>query len=176
MLNLDMKKLDRICFVIILSVSLGCSYWVMSQGIRKKRQIRQENEIISKKLADLNMAKANLARLQSILNKTRRELEALNERVPESANIGDVLKQTDLLMKKRKIALTSLQPLPSSKEKLYTKIPIRLVFKGSFVHIYHTLRDLETMNRMVVPEKMVITRSSLTDNCKVDLIASVFQR
>ena len=103
MLNLDMKKLDRICFVIILSVSLGCSYWVMSQGIRKKRQIRQENEIISKKLADLNMAKANLARLQSILNKTKRELEALNERVPESANIGDVLKQTDLLMKKRKI-------------------------------------------------------------------------
>jgi len=32
------------------------------------------------------------------------------------------------------------------------------------------------MNRVVVTEKMVISRSSLADKCQVELIASVFQR
>jgi Tfp pilus assembly protein PilO len=80
------------------------------------------------------------------------------------------------LMHERKIVLTSMQPLPTVEEKHYTKIPIRLIFKGSFVNIYRLLHDLETMNRVVVTEKMVISRSSLADKCQVELIASVFQR
>lgn len=175
-MNLSIKTLDRLCLVIVIIVSLGCGYWVMSQGIRKHRQIRQENEIISKRLGELKTAKANLSNLNKMLDETRTELEALNERVPESPNIGEILRQADSLMKKRKIVLTSLQPLPTIEEKLYTKIPIRLIFEGYFVNIYHLLHDLETMNRMVVTEKMVITRPSLAKKCRVDLTASVFQR
>ena len=175
-MNLNIRTLDRICLVIVLIVALGCGYWVMRQGIRKHRQIRQENEIISKRLAELKTAKSNLAQLNSVLDKTRRELEVLNERVPESPNIGDVLKQANSLMKKRNIELTSLQPLPTAEEELYIKIPVRFVFKGSFVNIYQMLHDLENMNRMVITEKMIITRSSLSEKCQVDLTASVFQR
>ncbi len=62
------------------------------------------------------------------------------------------------------------------EEKIYTKIPVRLIFKGSFVNIYNLLYDLETMNRMLVTENMTISRPNLNDSCQVDLTASVFQR
>ena len=61
-------------------------------------------------------------------------------------------------MKKRKVTLVSLQPIASVEEKLFTKIPIKLMLKGSFVNIYNLLYDFETMNRMLVAENMTITR------------------
>jgi len=79
-------------------------------------------------------------------------------------------------MKNRKIILLSLQPLPPVEEKLYTKIPIRLMFEGSFASIYHLLYDLETMNRMLVAENMSITRRNLDEKCQAEITASVYQR
>ena len=80
------------------------------------------------------------------------------------------------LMKDNKITLISLQPLPPVEEKLYTKIPIRLMFEGSFASIYHLLYDLETMNRMLVAEDMSISRRNLDENCHAVITASVYQR
>ena len=173
---LDLKKLDRICLAIVVIVALVSGYWFSRQVIKERRLIRQENEIISKKMKELNLAEANLEHLNVLLENTKKKLESVNARIPDSAHIGKFLKQVDALMQKRNIVLTSMQPLSTIEEKLYTKIPIRLVFKGSFVNIYHLLHDLETMNRMVVTEKMVISRPSLADQCQVELIASVFQR
>jgi len=173
---IDIRKLDRICLAIVAIVTLASGYWFSTQVIKERRLIRQENEIISQKMKELNLAEANLEHLNGLLDTTKRKLESLNARIPESAHIGKVLKQVDALMHERKIVLTSMQPLPTVEEKHYTKIPIRLIFKGSFVNIYRLLHDLETMNRVVVTEKMVISRSSLADKCQVELIASVFQR
>lgn len=173
---LDLRKLDKTCLAIVVIVTLVSGYWFSKQVIKERRLIRQENEIISKKTKELNLAEANLENLNALLDATKKKLESLNARIPESAHIGKFLKQLDALMQKRNLVLASMQPLSAIEEKLYTKIPIRLVFRGSFVNIYHLLHDLETMSRMVVTEKMVISRSSLADQCQVELIASVFQR
>ena len=173
---LDIRKLDKICLAIVVITTFISGYWFSKQVIKERTLIRQENEIISKKMKELNLAETNLEHLNVLLDTTRKKLESLNARIPDSAHIGKVLKQVDALMQRRKILLTSMQPLPTVEEKLYTKIPIRLVFRGSFVNIHHLLHDLETMNRVMVTEKMVISRSSLADKCQAELIASVFQR
>jgi Tfp pilus assembly protein PilO len=125
---------------------------------------------------ELQSVEANFEHFNALLESTKSELETLDKRIPESANIGEVLKEVDSLMKQRKVLLISLQPLPTVEDKLYTKIPIRLMFKGSFVDIYHLLYDLEKMNRMLVTERMTITRDSLDEKCQAELIASVFSR
>ena len=79
-------------------------------------------------------------------------------------------------MKKRKITLISMQPMPGIEEKLYTKIPIRLMLKGSFINIYNLLYDFESMNRMLVAENMTISRSKLDEDCQAELTANVYQR
>jgi Tfp pilus assembly protein PilO len=176
MMNLNIKTLDRICFVLVVLVSLVCAYWVVKQSVKQRREITQEDQIISKRVKELKSAEENFEQLNQLLKETKRELESMDKRIPMSADIGGVLKQLDVLVKNRNILLLSLQPLPMVEEKLYTKIPIRLMFEGSFGNIYNLLYDLETMNRMLVTESMTISRPNLNNSCQVDLAASVFQR
>jgi Tfp pilus assembly protein PilO len=66
--------------------------------------------------------------------------------------------------------------MASVEETLYTKIPIKLMLKGSFSNIYNLLYDFETMNRMVVAENMTISRSNFAEDCQAELTANVYQR
>jgi hypothetical protein len=51
-----------------------------------------------------------------------------------------------------------------------------MVFKGTFTDIYGTLRDLETMNRILVMDKINISKTVSAPLCKVELTACVFER
>jgi Tfp pilus assembly protein PilO len=176
MMNLDIKTLDRICIVLVVTVSLVCAYWVFKQSVKQRRHITEEDKIISKRVKELKSAEENFEQLNQLLKEIKTELESMDKRIPKSADIGGILKQLDALVKNRSVVLISLQPLPMVEEKIYTKIPIRLMFKGSFANIYNLIYDLETMNRMLVTENMTISRANLNDSCQVDLTASVFQR
>jgi Tfp pilus assembly protein PilO len=102
------------------------------------------------------------------------ELETLNERIPERANMGEFLKKVDSLMKERQVVLIQLEPKPTVEHKLYTKISVRLLFKGSFVNTYRLIYDLETMNRKLVIENINMTKSNDDQDCRIDLTAAVF--
>ena len=141
-----------------------------------QKLIRQENEILSKKLEDLNLAETNLQRLKSILDSTQNELKILNERIPDSTQIGEFLKQVNALMERKEVDLISIHPQAIMEEKNCNRIPIRLIFEGSFEKVYQILHELETMNRTVVMEKMQITKSVDAKHCHVDLTANIFQR
>jgi len=175
-MTLSIKNLDRTCLAVLVTVSVICGYLAVSHVAGQKRQIRQENELLSQRLSDLNLADTNLQRLKEVLDATRTELESLNEQIPETAKMGEFLKKVDSLMKERKTALINLEPLPTVEEKLYTKNPVRLIFEGSFIKVYQALHDLETMNRKVVMEKINIAKSGKDQECRVDLTASIFER
>jgi len=175
-MGLSIKNLDRICLVIVIIVTMVCGYLATRSTIKQRKIIRQKNEMLDKKTADLNVTETNLQHLKTVLNATRTKLKTLNERIPESAEIGNFLKQIDLLIIKRKIDLITLEPLATVEERLYTKIPVRMVLKGDFVNVYRLLCDLETMNRMLIMEKIVISKSEKKADCRVELKASVFER
>jgi Tfp pilus assembly protein PilO len=175
-MTLSLKNFDRMCLGIVVIVSVSCGYLTVNHVTKQQRQIRQENALLSKRLRDLDLADTNLNHLKTVLNATRRELATLNEQIPETAKMGEFLKGVDALMKQREAVMINLQPLPIVKEKLYTRNPIRLIFKGPFAMIYRVLCDLETMNRTVVMEKMTIAKSNIPQECRVDLLASIFER
>ena len=79
-------------------------------------------------------------------------------------------------MNQRQLVLISLQPLTAKDEEIYFKNPIQLMFKGNFVDIYHLIHDLEKMNRIVVMERMTITRQESSDQCRVELMVNVFEQ
>jgi Tfp pilus assembly protein PilO len=171
-----MTKLDRTCLAILVVVTTLCGYWTVSYGNKQKRQIQQERELLSKRLKDLNLADTNLQRLRAVLDATRLELKTLNERIPEKTNMGEFLKKVDSLTKERQLVLIQLEPQPTVEHKLYTKISVRLLFKGSFVNTHRLIYDLETMNRKLIIEKIRISKSDNDQDCRVDLTAAVFTR
>jgi Tfp pilus assembly protein PilO len=176
MMNISVKTLDRIGFSLVISLAFICGYWVVKDSSSKHRQLRQDNEIVSKSLDQLKSAEDNFKNINLLMSQTKKELEFLDKRIPKSVNIGEVLKEIDSSTKKRKVTLMSMQPMAGVEEKLYTKIPIKLMVRGSFVDIYNLLYDFETMNRMLVAENMTISRSNLAEDCQAELTANVYQR
>jgi Tfp pilus assembly protein PilO len=173
---LKIPLLNRVCLALIITVSLAFGYWTVNWTFKQHRLLRQENDLLAKKLKDLNLAETNLQHLKKVLDTARKELNLLNERIPESAKIGEFLKHVNLLVQERNVNLISLHPQPVVEEKHCNRIPIRLVFEGPFGSVYQLLYDLETMNRMVVMETMQMTKSNEAEICRVNMTASVFER
>ncbi|MGD8264136.1 MAG: type 4a pilus biogenesis protein PilO [Desulfobacterales bacterium] len=173
---LKIHTLDRACIALLITVSLVLGYWTLNWTFKQHRLLRQENELLAKKLKDLNLAETNLQHLKKVLDTARKELNILNERIPESSKIGEFLKHVNLLVNERNVNLISLQPQPAVEEKHCNRIPIRLVFEGPFGSVYQLLYDLETMNRMVVMETMQMTKTNKAQVCRVNVTASVFER
>ena len=171
-----MKNLDRICLFTIIIVVGMCGFWVAKQGVKQKTQIRQEKAQYARGVENLNLAASNLQRLHSGLETVKSESKAIKEQIPETVGIGKFLKQIDSLVKRRNIVLITLQPLPEEQEKYFTKIPIRLMFQGAFSDICHLLHELETMKRLLVTEKINISKSGIGGQCRVDLTLNVFKQ
>lgn len=170
------KQLNRTCLAVVMVVSLACGYLAVHQVMKKDRQFGIEKDILSKKINELNLATGNLKDLKAALAETKQKLDYLNERIPKSGKIGLFLKQINALIKQRMITMVSLEPLPASEEKIYLKNPIKLLFSGNFVDVYHFIRDLEEMHRVVVMKQLAITKQKDTDFCRVELMINVFEQ
>ena len=176
MMNITIKQLDRLCLVIVVAVSLTGGYLTVRHITQKKQQFGVEKNIFSKRMKEVNLATSNLQQLKTNLTEVKKELGYLNERIPQTGKIGLLLTQINSLMKQRRITLISLEPLPVRQEEVYLKNPVRLVFNGRFIDIYHLILDLEKMNRLVVMETMTISKQDNSDHCQVELLTSVFER
>lgn len=176
MMTLRLKKLDRVCLSLVVIISIICSYLVVHHVSKQERQILQENDLLAKKLKDLDLADSNLEHLKMNLETARKELKVINEKIPETAEIGTFLKEIDSLMKERKVLLINIEPISAVKMRNYIRIPIQLQFKSSFEDTYKILHDLETMNRLLVMENINISKSSIDKYCQVNVTTSVFAR
>ncbi|MFC1516350.1 type 4a pilus biogenesis protein PilO [Thermodesulfobacteriota bacterium] len=172
---LSVKNLDRICLFIVLLSSGAAIFWILGQGVKLDMQVRKEKDLLASRQKNLSMAESSLQQLNATRAATRMEIVSLNERVPDSTDMGKFLKELDALINRRNIELITVQPMSKVKESQFVRIPVRMIFHGAFLDIYHLLYDLETMKRMLVMEKMNISKSGRDANCRVDLTANIFE-
>ena len=132
--------------------------------------------MITQGAKDLDLAESQLRYLTKCLQVTEKDLESLRRRIPESAEIGEFLKRLDACRQRNAITLLSVQPQSEQREKLYTRIPIRMLFKGPFARVYRMLYEFETMDPALVIEKMVMSNLDESKECQVDLTANIFER
>ena len=175
-MTINLKILDRICLAGVIFVVSAMGYWGFHTHWEKKRTIKRESDLFSQGIRALNRAENNLKEYKTALDSTREQINALHQRIPKDAEIGGFIKQLDSFMKKNEIGLLSVNPMPVKKEKFYLKVPLRLSFKGSFGRVWRLLRDLDTMERTVVMENLVIRKSDTEDDCLVNLTANIFEQ
>jgi len=173
---MEIKTFDRICFVVVVVISLVSGYWTVSRNVKQLREIRQEKKLLSGSLTDFDLAETNVHRLNAAIVETKKQLKTLNERIPDSAKIGEFLRQLNGVMRERELVLESFQPQPAVEKRLFTRLPIRLISRGAFANIYTFLYDLEKMNRLVDVEKIIITRIGADQSCRLEMITNIFER
>lgn len=169
--------LDRAGLAIVLATAIGGLLWAAGHIVLHQRQLQQEKALMVKELADLKLAEGNLQTLRAARSRVQADAAGLYRQIPPHIEIGALVRKLHGCMRDRRITLASLQPQPAVSEELYTKIPIRMVFQGSFVDIYRFFHDLETIEPLLVPEKVNISGSeSPRGNCQVELTLLAFER
>jgi len=171
-----MKMFDKVCLATVIIISAICSYFLVRRLSHEKRKMINEKDLVSMKLKDLDLANTNLEELRGILDATQEELKIINEKIPETADIGTFLRKIDSLMNEREDVVINVEPQPSIKEAHYSRIPIRMRFEGTFSDIYKILHGLETMNRLIVMENIDISKSNTGKHCRVSLTTNIFER
>ena len=171
-----MKRFDKVCLAIVITISITCGYFALCSIAEEKRKNLEEKDLLSMKLKDLDLANTSLEELKRILAATREELKIINEQIPETADIGTFLKTIDSLMNDREDVVINVEPQPSIREAHYSRIPIQMGFEGRFSDVYKILYGLETMNRLIVMENIDISKSNTGKHCQVSLTTNIFKR
>jgi len=172
----SIKNLDRLCLIVIIVVTVLSAFWVVKSGMTQRLTAQKKNDLLSKRMDDLVLADASLQRINEIVAEEKDQLKFLNALIPESAEIGKLLKRLNGLIKARHISLISIQPLATVKEALYSRIPIQMTLTGAFADAYRLLCDFEGMDRLVRVERIAIVKVGEGESCKVDLTISIFER
>ena len=175
-MDMDIEKLDRICLIALVVVVLAVGSWVIVGNIREVGAIQQKNQLLASTLKELASAETSYQQLNRTIADKKRKVKQLHDSVPNSAQIGAFFQNLDILVKKREMTLESFKPLPKVEEKRFNRIPIRLISRGEFRNIFHFVRDLETMNRFVELEKVLIAGNDKSEDIKLDMTASIFER
>jgi Tfp pilus assembly protein PilO len=171
------RYLDRTCLVIVLITIIGGLLWTTGNVVNRQRQLQQEKDHMVKEFAGLKLAEGTLQSLGTARSGVQVGVAGLYRRIPQHIEIGALIKKLHARMKERQIKLAIFQPQSPVSEELYTKIPVRLVFQGSFLQIYRFFHDMETMDQLLVPEKITISGSESTQgNCQVELTLLAFER
>jgi Tfp pilus assembly protein PilO len=170
------KKLDRVCLAILVLVALAGTAWNISTMMSQERLLTRDRELRGQEHSRLEQADRNRKALQQALSRLQPELAGLKKRIPQQTDMGVLLQQLNLRMRERRITMATIQPQTAVPEGLYTKIPVRLVYQGSFLQAYRFLYDVETMDRLLVPEKITMTALEQHRECQVDLTLLVYER
>lgn len=175
-MRLNLKHLDLICLAAIIVVAGMSGYWIVKKGAKQRTSIQQANTMYAGSLKNMSLADSSLKQLKKGLADVSAELKSLNEGIPKVAEIGKFLKQLNILIKQRNVVLITLQPMPGEKKTYFTQRPIRMMFKGAFNDIFDLVHDLETMKRVLVAEKMTITKIGGGEHCQVNLMLNIFEQ
>jgi Tfp pilus assembly protein PilO len=173
---MSIKRIDVICLSVVVLITLITGCLIGYSWIEKNRQDLQKKELISRRSDELKTAERNMQYLREALALERKTLASIDERVPDSTEIGNFLRQLNTLAEKNQVGLISINPLAPLKDDYFTRVPIHMVCKGSFNRIYGLLHDLEQMKRAMVMERITISRPNITEACHLDLTAAILQR
>jgi Tfp pilus assembly protein PilO len=160
--------------LLFLCVVVGS--WKIVGNINDLGKIREKNQLLASTVRELASAETSFQKLNVSIQDKKKKIKQLHDSAPDSAQIGAFFQNLDQLVEKRQMTLESFKPLPKVEEKRFNRIPIRLISRGDFKDIFYFIRDLETMNRFVELEKVSIARPDNSQECKMDMTASIFER
>jgi Tfp pilus assembly protein PilO len=172
----SIKNLDRACLVVLVLVAIAGTTWNVGTSLSQERLLKRDREVRVQERSLLEQADRNRKALQQAMNQLQPALTDLKKRIPQQTDMGGLLKQLNHRTRERQITMATIQPQAAVPEGLYTKTPVRLVFQGSFLQAYRFLYDVETMERLLVPEKITIIGVEPHRECQVDLTILLYER
>ncbi|MBC8442440.1 MAG: type 4a pilus biogenesis protein PilO [Deltaproteobacteria bacterium] len=175
-MNLNMRAVDMACILLLVVAVAAGGFFLQQNFSHHSSHVKLEKEELSTQENSLNLAVEKLAKLESQFKEQEDRVLELNKRVPKAPGMGDLLSQVHGLVKQRNINLIDFNHKPAQGFERYKLIPVQVIVKGDFLNIYRLIHDLETLNRVLIFEKIMIKKQDGKNLCQATFMASVFQQ
>ena len=173
-MKFNIKTVDRVCLVVICLIAVSLGYWTLNNRMNDREKKNRDKAIYSGISNNLSNVQKDLEYLTSMRDKKKKILDLLKKRIPDTPEAGFFLKTIDKSIRDNNLELISVNPQTPMEEGPYSRIPVQIVLRGGFKKIYGLVHDLETMERLIVVEKLKVERTFKDKDCRAELTAAIF--
>ncbi len=175
-MRLKTHTVDVICGIGLLAVLFGGVLAVIASGTATARAVSRQNERVTQRMEELKQAQSVLERLDRALRNNEAALDQLQKRLPESQAMGAFLADLDILMRNSGIDLSNVTPGAPVREALCSRMPLRFSCRGSFEGLHRALYGLETQERIVRVDQVVVKMDEQSGDCSMDVSCRIYGR
>ncbi|MFH1491481.1 MAG: hypothetical protein ABII06_21440, partial [Pseudomonadota bacterium] len=84
----DIKMLDRLCLAGVILIAGAMGAWTFQAHLKQEKAAGRKTELISQGLKELALVENSLKDFKTSLDKARKGITVLHERIPENAEMG----------------------------------------------------------------------------------------
>ena len=171
---LNIKTLDIVCLTGLLTLALGGSIVLAGTAMARTKESVSRDKVRSLRLAELLKAEQVKSDIDAGLRTHRPAFVAIQQRLTKSRNIGEFIADLDRIALRRKVDLDRVDPGAKREDVGYHRTTVSFACRGSFIDLHAVLCDLELMPRLLRIESVDMNRSSLADDCSMNVSCCVY--
>lgn len=142
--------------ILLGAATLWYNFVYLDLNKQITKQHKRTKEITSK-IATAKEARKNADAIQERINKISDALANVRQKLPESAELGDLLQKIHGQAKIVGLEISRFERDEAVDEKLYIRIPVRMTLRGSFHHIATFFYYVGNLTRIVNVENIQLT-------------------
>ena len=157
--------------LIVLCVALVCSlawYFLSIQPLQAQIEAEQtQMRVIRRKLEQRDATLDQIKNLKANIENKRSQKQRLGEQLPDKADIARLLKKIHERARDSGLKLSSFTPGPTADLELYSRIEVKMEFKGTYLQILsfiNELGDAKGLERIINVEQLRLIRLSTTED------------
>ena len=165
------NSLGRLTAVsIIITFGVVMSQFVLRPYLSASKQLSDTNNAIS----ILSDSGPEIDQLNRALNKSGDVHELINNLLPLSINVDDILGALSSISQDTNVRLEMLTPQEVIEFKRFRKLQFDLKLAGDFLDVYSVIRQMESIPQLNRVENLTITQRSSDSDCKAFLQMALY--
>lgn len=149
----------KVAVIVLMMGLVGAAWYFLFYGEVEAALVaeRQKTPQLAKTLSEEKEVEKNLQKYKDEIEKLRKSRDEMRDRLPENAEIADLLGQIESQAKIVGLEIARFERGDDEVETMYARIPVRMVLRGTFHKVATFFYYLGKLTRIVNVENIELT-------------------
>lgn len=149
----------KVAAIILVMGLLGAAWYFLFYGEVEAALVKEQQKTpkLSKELREEQEVEKNLQKYKDEIEKLRKSRDEMRDRLPENAEIADLLQQIHSQAKIVGLEIARFERGEDEVETMYARIPVKMVLRGTFHQVATFFYYLGKLTRIVNVENIELT-------------------
>lgn len=149
----------KVAAIILVMGLLGAAWYFLFYGEVEAALVKERAKTpqLSKTLREEQEVEKNLQKYKDEIEKLRKSRDEMRDRLPENAEIADLLQQIHSQAKIVGLEIARFERGEDEVETMYARIPVKMILRGTFHQVATFFYYLGKLTRIVNVENIELT-------------------